>query len=47
VHRLGQTAAVRVWRLFTRGSIEAHLAAVAEGKGEVAAALMELSEGSA
>jgi SNF2 family DNA or RNA helicase len=45
VHRLGQTAAVRVFRFFARGTIEAHLAAVAEGKGVVAAALMELSEG--
>ena len=44
VHRLGQTRPVRVFRVLTRGTIEVHLAAVAEGKRDVADSLLGLKE---
>jgi SNF2 family DNA or RNA helicase len=44
VHRLGQTRAVAVTRVLTTGTIEMHVAGVAGGKEDVAAALLALTE---
>lgn len=43
-HRMGQTKPVFVYRLYTVGSIEAHMAESAGAKREIADALMELGE---
>jgi SNF2 family DNA or RNA helicase len=42
VHRIGQLADVHVHRLFSRGTIEEHMAGVATGKSQVAEALLAL-----
>jgi SNF2 family DNA or RNA helicase len=43
-HRMGQTRKVMVHRLYTEGSIELHMAAIACNKWSVATELMQLSE---
>jgi SNF2 family DNA or RNA helicase len=43
-HRMGQTRAVHVHRLLCAGSIVAHMAEVAEGKGALSEALLQRSE---
>lgn len=44
VYRIGQSKPVSIYRLFSAGTIEYHMAAVAEDKTHMASALMKLSE---
>ena len=43
-HRIGQTRPVTVYRLYTRGTIDVHMADLAQGKLGMATALMKMSE---
>ncbi len=42
VHRMGQTAPVRVWRVGVVGSVEECVVGVAEGKAAIAEDLLKL-----
>ena len=44
VHRMGQCKPVTIYRVLTRGSIEAHVADIASSKSSLASSLLQLSE---